>query len=65
MDRSRGSGVSCFISDIDYDGVSKWKEKKKKKSHTIPTIQPLLTQAYILFHAKVVTNITSTKPNAI
>ena len=29
------------------------------------TTQPLLTQAYILFHAKIVTNITSVKPNAI
>ena len=39
--------------------------KVSLKSLNEPTTQPLLTQAYILFHAKIVTNITSAKPNAI
>ena len=24
-----GSGISCFINDIDYNGISKWKVKRK------------------------------------
>ena len=31
----RCSGVSRFFKDIDYNGVSKWKRNKKKKSSII------------------------------
>ena len=31
IEGDRGSGVSGFIKDIDYKGVSKWKRKKKEK----------------------------------
>ena len=28
---SRGSSITCLIKDIDYNGVSKWKGKRKKE----------------------------------
>ena len=30
--REKGSGISCFIKDIDCNGMSKGKGKRKKKS---------------------------------
>ena len=31
MEMVRCSGLSCFIKDIDYNGISKWRGKRKKK----------------------------------
>ena len=31
IDGGRGSGVTCFIKDIDYNGVATWKGKRKIK----------------------------------
>ena len=29
----RGSGISCFIKDIDYNGMSEWKGRKEKEKN--------------------------------